>query len=575
MPMSNEDIAAVFEEMADLLEIDGANPFRVRAYRNGADTLRSLGRDVGELAAADADLTRLRGIGEELAAKIQELLDSGRCAALEKLRQRVPASLEELLHLPGLGPKRVQTLYRTLGIEDLEALEAAARDGRVRELKGFGTKTEEAILDAIAAHHGKERRFLRDLAMTRAEALVAFLRAVPGVEEVVVAGSHRRGRETVGDLDILVTAAADSPVMERFAGYERVTQVLSGGTTRSTVVLDGGLQVDLRVVEQRSLGAALHYFTGSRAHNIQIRRLGQARGLKINEYGVFKGEERVAGDTEASVFEAVGLPWIPPELREDRGEIEAAREGRLPDLITLKDLRGDLHCHTRATDGRGTLEEMAAAARERGLEYLAITDHSRRLTMVRGLDVERLLQQVEALDRLNETLEGVTLLKGIEVDILEDGSLDLPDEALGRLDLVVASVHVGLGLSRAKQTERVLRAMDSRHFSILAHPSGRLLEQRGPMELDLERVIDKARERGCFLELNAQPKRLDLDDVHCRMAKAAGVLVALSSDAHSPVGLDNRRYGIEQARRGWLEKADVLTTRPLEELRRLLAPTIG
>ena len=573
MPIHNEDIAAIFDEMADLLEVESANPFRVRAYRNAARTVRGYGREMAELVSEDFDLTTLPGIGKDLAAKIKEILSTGTAAALKKLHKEVPASLEELLKIPGLGPKRVKILYHTLEIRTLEQLEKAAREGRIKELAGFGSKTEQHILEIIAAHRQVPQRFLRSAVVRYAEALTRMLKEVSTVQDVVVAGSYRRGKDTVGDLDILVTARTPGAVMERFTGYDEVSEVISKGTTRSTVILRSGLQVDLRLVTQESLGAALHYFTGSKAHNIQIRRLGQQRGLKINEYGVFRGNDRVAGDTEESVFRAVGLPFIPPELREGQGEVELAREKGLPHLVELQDLQGDLHAHTKATDGRAGLQEMALAAKARGFKYLAITDHSRRLTVARGLDAKRLLEQMEEIERLNEKLKGITLLKGIEVDILEDGTLDLPDPVLGRLDLVVGAVHSHFGLSRDKQTERILRAMDHRHFSILAHPSGRLLNEREPYDVDMARIIEKARERGCFLELNSQPDRLDLTETWCRIARDEGVLVSINSDAHSEQDLDNLQYGILQARRGWLEKANVLNTRPLPELLRLISKT--
>lgn len=574
MPVHNEDIAAIFDEIADLLEIEEANPFRVRAYRNAARTARGLGRELGELIAEGMDLTTLPGIGRELAAKIQEILETGTVAALEKLHKEIPPSLEELLKIPGLGPKRVKSLYRALGIENLEQLEQAARAGHLRELPGFGVKTEQHILEVIAAHREAKPRFLRAQAEPYAEALADSLKKTPGVQEVVVAGSYRRGKETVGDLDILVSAVNEASVMDAFARYDEVSEVLSRGTTRASVILRSGLQVDLRVVEAECFGAALHYFTGSQAHNIQVRRLGQAEGLKINEYGVFKGEKRIAGDTEASVFASVGLPFIPPELREGSGEIEAAREQRLPELVELVDIKGDLHMHTDATDGRASLKEMALAAKKQGLHYIAITDHSRHLTVAHGLDSERLLEQCESIDRLNEELSGITILKGIELDILEDGSLDLPDPVLSKLDLVVGAVHSHFKLSRKEQTERILRAMDHRCFSILAHPSGRLLNEREPYDVDLARIIEKARDRGCFLELNSQPERLDLTDTYCRMARDAGVLVSINTDAHSEGGLANLRFGIAQARRGWLGTGDVLNTRSLQELKPLLRQTM-
>ena len=570
----NAEVATAFEEMADLLEIEGANPFRVRAYRFAARTLRDLPAEVGEMVAKGEDLTSLPGIGDDLAGKIKEILATGTAAAIEAQRKRVPATLTELLRIPGLGPKRVKTLAHELKIRSLSELQTAAQAGRVRTLAGFGEKTEQHILDALATRLAEAPRVQRAVAIPYAEALVAYLEQSSGVSRVIAAGSYRRGLETIGDLDILVTAPAGHTVMDRFVAYQEVRDVLAHGATKSSVRLQSGLQVDLRVVPQESYGAALLYFTGSKAHNVVLRQLAQQRGLKLNEYGVFRGDKPVAGETEESVYASLGLPWIPPELREGRGEIDAAKAGRLPHLVDLQDLKGDLHAHTKATDGRHSLQEMAEAARLRGLRYFAITDHSRRLTMAKGLDSTRLLQQMEDIDQLNATLSGVTILKGIEVDILEDGSLDLPDEVLGRLDLVVGAVHSRFNLSNRRQTERIMKAMDHPHFSILAHPSGRLIGRREPYEVDMLRIIRKARERRCFLEINAHPERLDLTDIHCRMAKEEGVLLAVNTDAHSMLDLENARFGVGQARRGWLEKTDVLNTRSYAELRKLLKPTM-
>ncbi|MGR9074437.1 MAG: DNA polymerase/3'-5' exonuclease PolX [Gammaproteobacteria bacterium] len=574
MPVHNNDIAAVFEEIADLLEIEQANPFRIRSYRNAARTVQGLGREVRDLIGEGYDLEQLPGIGEALAEKMAEIVRTGKCRALEDLRQKHGGGLVELLHIPGLGPKRVAELYHELDVRTPEQLLRAIADGRLRRLHGFGEKTERNILDRLKTHARQERRIKLAVAAQYAGSLTDYLRESEDVEEIVVAGSFRRRKETVGDLDILVTTTRPQPVVERFTRYDEVKEVLSQGTTRSTVILQNGLQVDLRVVKPESFGAALHYFTGSKQHNIAVRRRGQQRGLKINEYGVFEGGRAIAGETEESVYRAVGLPYIPPELRENGGEIEAAEEGRLPDLVELGDLTGDLHAHTTATDGRNTLEEMAMAAKRMGLKYLAVTEHSKRLTMTHGLDEKRLLQQMEEIDRLNDRLDGIAVLKGIEVDILEDGSLDLPDSLLARLDLVVGAVHSKFHLSRARQTTRILKAMDHPHFTLLAHPSGRLLEQREPYDVDMARVIHQAGRRGCYLELNAHPERLDLLDTHCRMAKEEGVLICINSDAHSIGDLANLTYGIGQARRGWLEKKDVLNTRPLKEVRKLLKRTM-
>jgi DNA polymerase (family 10) len=432
-----------------------------------------------------------------------------------------------------------------------------------------------SILQAASAAVERGKRVSIAQVGPRIEDMLSDLRRIPGVIRAEAAGSYRRRLETVGDVDLLVAAEPGSAVMEGFGAFAAAGQVLAQGDTKSSILLASGLQVDLRLVAESDFGAALQYFTGSKAHNVRIRHIGRRRGLKINEYGVFTLETRVAGDTEESVYRTIDLPWIPPELREDRGEVEAAAEGRLPSLVELADIRGELHSHTAETDGRNRLVEMAEAARERGLTYLAVTDHSQTLRMVDGLDERRLMAQADEIDRLNERLQGFTILKGIEVEILEDGSLDFPDSVLQRLDLVIGSVHTRFQLTREQQTARILRAMDHRCFSILGHPSGRLIGEREPYAVDMAAVIRRAKERGCFLELNANPARLDLSDIHCQMARDAGVLIAINTDAHSTAEFGQLRHGVNQARRGWLEKKDVLNTRPLPALRKLLKGTMG
>jgi len=577
MPKHNADIAVIFEEIADLLEIENASPFRIRAYRNAVRVIGELPNEVSHLLEKGMDLTQLPGIGDDLAGKIKEIVTAGHCSLLDRLHTELPSAITELLKLPGLGPKRVKTLYHDLDAQILEQLLRAARDGRIRALPGFGEKTENNILQAIEAHANQAHRFKLAISAQYAEALEKYLMTTPGIVRVTVAGSYRRMRETVGDLDILVTTATTATageVVRRFTRYDEVIDILSAGATRASVMLKCGLQVDLRVVREESYGAALHYFTGSKAHNIAIRVLAQKKGLKINEYGVFREGVRIAGESEAAVYAAVGLAYIPPELRENHGEIEIAKSGKLPQLIERSDLRGDLHAHTKATDGHNTLREMAQAGLAQGFEYLAITEHSRRLTVAHGLDTQQLLKQCDEIDQLNAELQGITLLKSIEVDILEDGSLDLPDSVLARLDLVVAAVHSSFNLSRTGQTERIIHAMQHPHFTLLAHPTGRLLQRRAPYDVDMLRIIREARQRGCFLELNAHPERLDLLDTHCRIAKEEGVLISINSDAHSIDDFANLRFGIGQARRGWLEKRDVLNTRTLQELRLLIDRTM-
>ena len=575
MAIHNATIASIFEEIADLLDIQGANPFRVRAYRNASRTIGELGTDVKTLLERGTAPTDIPGIGEDLARKINEILATGKCNFLERLRKEVPPAITELLKIPGLGPKRVKTLWHDLDIQTLEQLMRAAKDGRIRELPGFGDKTEQHILEAAQAHLSQAHRFKLAVAAQYAEAFAAYLRKVKGVEEVVIAGSFRRMRETVGDIDILVAAEEGSGAMDRFTGYEEVKDVLASGPTRGSVVLKSGIQVDVRVIPKQSWGAALVYFTGSKAHNIAIRRIAQDKGLKLNEYGVFKGDKPVAGADETSVYKSIGLPWIPPELREDRGEVEAAQAGKLPKLVELSDLKGDLHVHSKASDGHNTIHEMAQAAQSAGLEYIAMTEHSRRLTVAHGLDPVRLAKQGAEIDRLNRELKGITVLKGIEVDILEDGTLDLPDSALAELDIAVAAVHSKFDLPRAKQTDRILKAMDNPAVAILAHPTGRLIEEREPYDVDMQKIIRKARARNVALEVNAHPERLDLLDTYCQMAKQESVLVSINSDAHNSFEFGMLSFGVGQARRGWLEKKDVLNSRGLKDLRRWLEQRRG
>ena len=575
MPVLNTDIADIFDEIADYLEIEGANPFKIRAYRNAAHTVRSLGSELKEMVAQKENLTRLPGIGKELAAKIVEILDTGTAKALKKLQDRIPQEVRKILKIPSLGPKRVGILYKELNIQNIDQLAQAAKDGRIRLLPGFGEKTEKRILQAAESQAHAKKRFKLGFVKPHVESLLTYLSKFRGVNQAVVAGSYRRAKETVGDIDILVISQKSSAVRDHFTNYDDVVEVISKGQTRSSALLHCGLQVDLRIVEPKSFGAALQYFTGSQAHNIAVRRLGRQRGLKINEYGVFRFDEQLAGETETSVYEAIGLNYIPPELRENRGEIEAVQKKCLPKLVELKDIKGDLHIHTVASDGRSSLEEMAVEAEKRGLSYIAIAEHSKYLRIAGGLDPSRLLQQGDEIDQLNTKLNKIKILKAVEVEILADGKLDLPDDVLEKLDLVVGSVHSNFNLPEDKQTARILRAMDRPYFSILAHPSGRLINERDPYQVDMDKIIRKAAERGCFLELNASPKRLDLIDIYCQIAKDQSVLVAINSDAHSVHDFDNLSFGVGQARRGWLEKEDVLNTRSLAKLRKLLRQTMG
>jgi len=571
MPIHNSDIEEILDTVANLLEIKGENPFRVRAYRNAARTIQGLSQSVAEMVHAGQNLSELPGVGKDLAGKIAEIVATGTLPLLAELQGELPAGLTDLMKVPGLGPKRVAVLYKELGVTTLEELTQAAEQGRIHVVAGFGKKTEQSILEETTRLQQRQsKRISLVVAEQVAGPLAEYLKQTPGVNDIVVAGSFRRQKETVGDLDILATCGKNSKVMERFVGYEDVRQVVSQGRTRSTVILRSGVQVDLRVVPQASYGAALLYFTGSKEHNIAIRKIGLAKKLKINEYGAFRGEKRVAGRTEDEMYAKVGLPFIEPELREDRGEIEAARKGKLPKLLELRDIRGDLHVHTKRTDGHDTIEELVEAARKREYDYIAITDHSKHVTVAHGLKPEQVREQVREIDEINKKLKGFTVLRATEVDILEDGSLDLPDEVLQELDLTVCSVHYKFNLTLQQQTDRILKAMESPYFTILAHPTGRLIGQREPYQVDMEEVVKAAQRNRCILEVNAHPERLDLNDVHCKLAKDMGVKVALSTDTHRLGDLDYMRFGVGQARRGWLEADDVINTKSVKELRKLL-----
>ena len=566
MPVQNAEIAAMFDQTADLLDIKGENQFRVRAYHRAARTIDGLPQSVRSMLSKGADLTELPGIGKDLAGKIANIVMTGHFTLLDQLKKKMPGQLGDMAALPGLGPKRVKLLYDKLKVRTLDDLRRAIKTGRLHELRGFGPTMEKKLAGALAKPV-VVKRFKLAVAEAEAEVLVGFLR---DGGRVVVAGSYRRRRDTVGDLDILVTSDQGPAVGDRLVSYDNVVEVLAHGLTRTTVVLRSGLQVDVRAVPEESYGAALLYFTGSKAHNIALRGLANERDWKLNEYGLFSGKRRIAGASEEEVYQKLGLAYIPPELREDRGEIALAKANQLPKLVTVEDMRGDLHVHSDWTDGTVSIEVMAVAAKARGYAYMALTDHSRRVAMAHGLDPARLSRQIRDIDKLNKKLKGFTILKGIEVDILKDGSLDLPDSILARLDVVVASVHSFFDLPREAQTERVIRAIQNRHVSIIGHPTGRLIGEREPYDIDMERVMSAAHDLGCVLEINAEPDRLDLNDVHAHAAKSKDVKVAISTDAHSVNGFQYMRFGIDQARRGWLSADDVINTRPLADLRKLL-----
>ncbi|MCF8112063.1 MAG: DNA polymerase/3'-5' exonuclease PolX [Desulfobacteraceae bacterium] len=569
----NNEIRDILNQVADLLEIKGENQFRVRAYREAARIIEGMTEQVSQMVKDQEDLTRYRGIGKDMAGKIGEIIETGTLGKLEQLKDELPMSLLDLMKIPSLGPRKISHIYNKLGVTTLEGLERSAREGKIADLNGFGEKTQQNILESLGRiKKSGEKRLLWSDAAPFADALEKYLKGITGVRQVRVAGSYRRGKETVGDLDILATCrrGAENDLMKSFVSYEGVKNVLALGKTKSSVILRSGLQVDLRIVAGVSYGAALHYFTGSKAHNIAVRKLGTEQGFKINEYGVYKGEKRIAGKTEKEIYESLGLVYIEPELRENLGEIEAAEDNRLPELVKRSDIRGDLHCHTRRTDGHGSLEEMAEAAKALGYGYLAITEHSRKVAMAGGLNEKELRVHIENIDKVNQNLKGLRLLKAIEVDILPDGSLDLGDSVLRELDLAVGSVHYQQRLSRKKQTERIIRAMDNPNLDILGHPTARLINTRDPMDIDLEKIIEAAKERKVVIELNAQPDRLDLPHNYCKTAAELGVKIALSTDAHSADNLSLMENGIIAARRGWLSKDDIINTRPLKELLKML-----
>ncbi|MCA9246390.1 MAG: DNA polymerase/3'-5' exonuclease PolX [Planctomycetales bacterium] len=573
--MQNAQIAAIFDRVADLLEFQGANPFRLRAYRNAARTIGDLSEPVAAILADESrSLTDVAGIGDDLASKISTLIETGTLPLLDDLLAKIPASVLGMLRVPGLGPKKAAALYKQLQIESLDQLREACEAGRVRELKGFGKKTEETILEGIdLAAHAEERIYWAE-ADELVQSLLAHFAKLDCIRQIEPAGSYRRGRETVGDLDFLVDSDAPGRVMDCLAEYSETDRILARGETKMSIRLVGGLQVDLRVVPADLFGAALQYFTGSKDHNVVLRGMAKQKGLKINEWGVFRTAEGddsyVAGAKEADVYAALELPCFPPELREARQEFQWAHEGNLPQLVEIADIRGDLHMHTTATDGKATLEEMVEAAIARRLQYIAITDHSKRVTMANGLDARRLRAQWKEIDALRDQYGGFTILKGIECDILESGGMDLPDDVLAEADWVVASVHYGQNQSESQITDRILGALENPSVSAIAHPTGRLINRRKPYAVDLEQVLAAAARFGKLMELNANPARLDLDDVACAAAKRHRVPIVISTDAHSTRGLDVMRYGILQARRAGLTKADVANTRDWQELRGLI-----
>lgn len=566
--MDNTGIADLFHRIADILELQGGDLFRIRAYRNAALTIQDLPQQLTKMVRQDPDaLKRLPSIGGAFREKLEEILKTGTLKKYQALCATIPAGLFELLRLEGLGPKRVKLLHDQLKISSLAELEAACQQGKLASLKGLGQKTQEKLLASLAHYRQTQGRMTVGQAWQQAQALLAYVQAGKLMSQVEIAGSLRRGKETVGDLDVLATAKDSAKAAAHFLKFPRVREVLARGGTKCSVRLASGLQVDLRIVEPAQFGAALVYFTGSKEHNVRLREMAKAKGLKVNEYGVFLGasSKSVAGKTEAEVYASLKLEWVPPELREDHGELDAARRGALPELVTVDDIKGDLHSHTTATDGRNSIEAMIEAAKARGYEYLAITDHTKSTRVAGGLDAAAFAKHLAQIRKIASRVSGIRVLCGAEVDILPDGSLDLPDSLLSDMDLVVIAVHSHFKMPGEQMTARILRAMDNRYATILAHPTGRRIGIRPPYEVDIEAVAKKAKARRIFLEVNSHTDRLDLKDSHCRFAKDIGARCVINTDAHSTLEFANIRYGVVTAKRGWLGPGDVVNTLPLGE----------
>ncbi|MGE3316987.1 MAG: DNA polymerase/3'-5' exonuclease PolX [Planctomycetaceae bacterium] len=569
--MQNGEIARAFDEMADLLEIQNENPFRVRAYRNAARTISQLTERLSDVAAdPDRDLTEYPGIGKDLSDKIRTLIKTGKIPQLEELRALVPTVTVAISRLPGIGPKKAAALVQQLSITSIDELKEAAAQGRIQVLKGFGKKTELQIIEAIGQAAESDKRYSIADAKGPADVIVADLLKLKSVSQASVAGSCRRMKETVADLDVLATSTKPAEAMDLLAAHPLVEKVLSRGDTKQRVKLWTGIELDLRVVPKESYGAAMQYFTGSKEHNIVLRRRAQDRGYKLNEYGVFDGDKPIAGRTEEDVYRALDLPWIPPEIRENRGEIELAESHELPRLVELDDIKGDLHMHTTATDGTATIREIAEAAKARGLKYIAITDHSKRVSMARGLDADRLREHWKEIDRVRKSISGIEILRGIECDILEDATLDLDDEVLSEADWVIAVLHYGLKQPREQIQKRLLNAIRNPYVRIIGHPSGRMIGRRAGADVDFTEIFKAAADHGVMMEINAHPSRLDLDDVHAAAARDLGIPIVISTDAHSVNGFDVLPYGVAQARRARLEPKDIANTRTFAQFKKLL-----
>jgi len=567
MSIQNNDITILLRKIADLLSIKGADEFRIRSYRDAASTIEKLNEDLNDKVQKGDDLTELPDIGDSIADKIKEIVKTGSLDQLQKLEKEVPPQLTELLNIEGLGPERVNDLYRELNIESMDDLEEAVKNEKIRDIEGFGTKTEDKIRKELKRKRSQADRTLYSKAEEYAVPLIKYMRENEEVKKAEIGGSFRRKKETIGDLDILVAGDEAESISDHLKSFENVEEVIKEGESRTSVLLQSGLRVDLAIVKEKQFGSALQYFTGSKEHSIKLRERAAGRDLKLNEYGVFDADDkRIAGKTEDEVYECLGLEFIEPELRENNGEIKAAENGDLPKLINADDIKGDLHMHTTYTDGDHSIEEMAQAAIEAGHDYIAITDHSKRVSVAGGLDADELRESWKEIDKINEKIDEITILKGLEVDILKDGTPDLADDVLKEADICIASVHYHLDLDIEEQTERIIRVLENHPIDILGHPTGRLIQEREEMKLDMERILDTAAEQNVFMEINSNPHRLDLKPEFIRLAKQKGVMCVISTDAHNTAELTNQKYGLFQARRGWLEKDDVLNTLEIDDL---------
>jgi len=567
--VENREIARLLWETADLMEIAGEDSFRIRSYRNGATAVEGYPERIEDiLGDPERKVTDIPGIGKGLSQVLSEIVERGSCDRRDRLLEKFPPTALEFLKIQGLGPKGIALIFEHYRVSTIDELERLCREQKLRVLPRMGAKLEEKVLRSISQYRQRTGRYLLSYAEGVAQELAAVFHEVRGVEAVTPAGSLRRGRETVGDLDLLVTGPNPTAVLDRFIAYPSVEEVLSRGENKASAKVGReGLQVDVRALAPESFGAAMQYFTGSKDHNVAVRTRAVKMGFKLSEYGLFRvaDDSKVAGETEAQIYEALGLGWIPPELRENSGEVEAAEQGTLPELVELEQIRGDLHMHTTETDGRATLAEMAEAGRAHGYEYIAITDHSKALAMANGLDEKRAVAFAAQVREINRGEIGIHVFSGLECDILKDGTLDLADDALAELDLVIASVHSHMNLEAAEMTDRLLRALECPHLRILGHPTGRILLHRDPFPFDFERVVAEAVRRGVWLEINASPERLDLSGTLVRTAKSKGARFAISTDAHHPKHLESMRYGVITARRGWLGPSDVMNTLPAKQ----------